>query len=437
MTWGVSSTGMQQGMRQSMMATAAMQLFMRALQASGMELTELISQALASNPTLEELPPPAEEAASDSGATQRHDFFMESLTEQKSLHSFLEEQIHQSALPPAEEQAALALIPYLDHRGFFAEPPQQVAKELGLTEKIFRRALHILQDLEPAGVGAADLRESLILQLQRLGEQGGIPMRLLQQRWEDLVRHRYAEAARALNLEEEAVRLAACRIARLNPDPGSGFSRAELNVITPDILVETKGEEISVTLTGQKIPRLTLSSDYRDMMAERADNPELRRYLSRCFREGRELIKALQDRQSTILAVAKAITLRQKDFFLRGPSCLHPLKMEEIAADTGLSVSTISRACRGKYLKCPHGVYELRSFFTGSLPMDGEQEGLSAGNIQARLRALVNSEDPAKPLSDARLETLLAAEGISVARRTIAKYREQMKILPASLRRRR
>ena len=434
-------------MRQTMVATATMQMFMRALQATTTELSQLTAEALAANPALEELPP--EETADspaplDYEATRRHDFAMDSLVEEETLCGHLQEQLRHSALPEEVEAAALELCTCLDEHGRFTDPLAKLAKELGIPRAIFRKALQAVQDLEPAGVGAADLRESLILQLQRQGESAGIAMRLLQDHWDDLVRHRYAEAARDMELEEEAVAIAARRIARLNPDPGSEFARVEQQVIEPDILVTRKIspdgerlEEFEVTLTGNRVPRLGLSADYRNMLAEHADNTELRRYLSKCFREGRELIKAIDDRQVTILSIAKAIVARQHAFFLRGKQALLPLRMEEVAEATGLHVSTVSRAVRGKFLRCDFGVFELRSFFTTALPAAESEESVSAGAVQARIRELIAAENPLKPLSDAKLESILAAEGVNIARRTIAKYRDLQKILPASLRKQR
>ncbi len=454
----MNTPGLEQGMRQSMVATASMQLFMKALQATRAELSQMAVQALTSNPALEEIPAPLGEISAehdslsspvsvsgggsgadfpvDSEAGRRHDFLMDSLCDEPSLLSHLEEQIRQSALPPEVENAALLLIQHLDERGYLDMSPEQLSREEHLPRQTVLQALHTVQDLDPPGVGASDLRESLMLQLQRLGEEKSLAMTLLRHHWEELIRHRYAEAARTLHREEDEVAAAAQRIARLNPDPGSSFSRTERHVIVPDLLVTREGEELTVSLTEVGIPRLALSSAYRDMMAEHADKPELRRYLSRCFREGRELIRALQERQQTILNIARALVVRQREFFLRGPGALVPLRMEEVAADTGYHTSTISRACRGKYLRCDYGVRELRSFFTTSLPTEGG-EGVSSDVIRNRIREYVKQENPASPLSDTRLESALAAEGIRVARRTIAKYREQMHILPASLRRRR
>lgn len=425
---------MQQGMKQSMVATAAMQMFMRTLQATNMELQQIAAQAMAANPALEELPPAepdAESGVPDAEATRRHDFFLESLTEEETLSAHLAEQIRQSALPPAVEDAALRLIRHLDPHGYFGRNPEQVREEEQIAAPVFRKALSAVRDLDPAGVGAADLRDSLIIQLERLGEGKELPLLLLREHWDALVRHRYAEAAKALNRTESDVAAAARRIARLNPDPGSGFAPTERNVISPDLVVDS---ELNVTLTGENVPRLTLSAAYREMMAEQADKPEVRSYLSRCFREGRELIRAVEERQQAILSVARALVARQTAFFRKGPHALAPLKMEDIAADCACSISTVSRAVNGKFLRCAHGVYELRSFFTAALPAEEGGAGVSAGAVQARIRALIEAEDPRKPLSDAKIEAALSAEGTVVARRTIAKYREQMKILPASLR---
>lgn len=430
-------SGMEQGMRQSMVAGASMQLYLRALQASQMELTQLATQALNTNPALEEAPPlPADtdtpDTAPDPDATRRHDHLIDNLEAQVTLSEHLEEQVQQSALPTDLENAALLLIAHLDTHGYFADAPES----LGLPTALLNKALRIVQDLEPAGVGARNLRESLLLQIERMGESDTLPAHLLRDHWDALVRHRYADAARALGHTEQEIAAAAHHIARLNPDPGSAFAPVDRHIITPDILVEHKNGQLHVTLTGEQVPRLILSAQYREMMAEQSDNPEVRRYLSRCFREGRELIQAIEKRQQTILTIARAIVKRQRNFFLRGPAQLAPLKMEDIAADTSLHISTISRAANAKYLRCAHGIYELRTFFSAALPTDDDSEGVTAGHIRAKIKALIEAEPPHKPLSDAKIEAHLAADGIHIARRTIAKYRDQLHILPASLRKR-
>lgn len=422
-----------QGMRQSMVMGASMQLFLRALQATQAELSQMATQALNSNPALEEIEASASEDDSlpppDYEASERHASMMEALPQQTTLSAHLEEQVMQSALPRVLEQDALALIARLDTHGFFVEPPET----LGIPSARLRKALQVLQDLEPAGVGASDLRESLLLQLRREGEEKSLAYRIVAECWDDLARHRFPQVARTLGVNEEAISLAVHRISRLNPDPGSSFSAVEQPIGAPDVIVLRRGRDLSVNLTGEMVPHLALSAQYREMLAEQGDKAELRRYLSQCFREGRELIRAIEKRQETILAVARAIVERQRDFFLRGPSCMLPLRMEEIAEATQMHTSTVSRAVNGKYLRCDYGVYELRTFFTAALPTTSGESHTSV-TVRAQIRALIDAENPASPLSDAALEKLLAQRGISVARRTIAKYRDQLRILPASLR---
>lgn len=444
---------MKHGMAQSMVAGASMQMFMRVLQSSSLGLEQLVRQAMASNPVLEEEPPPEPESPEDDDweaaspadpdAGRKHDFLLESLSEKASLIEYLKEQAMHSALEPALERAVLFLIDELNPHGFFDDTPEEAAERLGIGPALLRRALDVLHDLEPAGVGARDLRDSLSIQLAQCGESDGLAARLLAECWEELVRHRYNVAAKKIGVCVEEVREAALRIARLNPDPGAAFTREEQASVSPDLAVRT-GEDghVEVVPVEGNVPRLRIDGAYREMLAERADDREVRSYLSRCFREGRDLMKAIADRQATILAIGKAIAARQKEFFLHGPEALRPLKMEEVAGDAGVHVSTVSRSVNGKYLVCAWGLYELRSFFQTALPaVDGngnmEGAGASSGAVQSRMRAFIAGEDPAKPLSDAKIEALLAREGIAVARRTIAKYREQMKILPASLRKRR
>ena len=427
--------GMEQNMKQNMVATAAVQLFMRTLQATNTELQQIAAQAIAANPALEETEQTAPAEEFDPPTASYSDYQLNSITEAPTLLRYLEEQLRRSALTDATKNAALLLLQHLSPRGYFEEEPADIAAAERIPTKHLKAALCAIRDLDPPGVGAIDLRDSLMLQLMRRGEDNGLPMRLLREQWDALVRHRYADAAKALGSTEHHVENAAARIARLNPNPGSAFETEEKNIFRPDIIVERDGDELSVQLTGENIPKLALSAAYREMMVEQADKQEVRRYLSRCFREGRDLIRAIEQRQQTILKVTEAIVARQRDYFLKGAQYLRPLKMEQIAADTGLHTSTVSRAVSGKYLRFERRLTELRRFFTAALPA-GTAESISADSVKSRIRDLIATESPTKPLSDAKLESLLAAEGVQLARRTIAKYREQLRILPAHLRRR-
>lgn len=441
--------GLSQEMKQGMVATTSMQLFMRALQSNTLELSQLIREAMESNPVLEEIP--QQESARDEESWEssaennsehdaRREFAFDSLHAQPTLSEHLREQVLQSALDPDTEQTLLLLTAELDHRGFFEESPEKIAERLGIAPTLLERALTTLRELDPPGVGARDLRDSLLIQLEQLGEGNGLTAELLRHRWDDLVQHRYDSAAKALGVNIDIVQAAALRIARLNPNPGSGFLREEPPV-APDLVVEVdKQGEVHTLMAESTLPVLAMNPAYKEMLATRADNKELHGYLSKCFREGRELIRAIAARQETILNIGRAIVEKQKDFFLHGVVALVPLTMEEIAAKLAIHPSTVSRAVNGKYLLCAHGLFELRYFFQSGVQTeasDGENiSSFAAAAVQIQLKKLIDEEDPHKPLSDAKLETLLAQLGITVARRTVAKYREQMKILPARLRKR-
>lgn len=435
--------GLEQGMRQSMVANASMQLFMRTLQATTTELSQMTAQAVAANPALEELPPEVRDdefpvSAPNYAATERHDVFMNNLSSVPTLREYLEQQILCSAEVPAHRDAALVLVGYLDLHGRLEESLDTIARDEALPLHALQAGLKIIQSLDPPGVGAADLQECLLLQLHAAGMAGCVAERILLHTPTELIRGDYAAIAARLSVSEQKVE-EACRILRsLNPDPGSAFEDTERNVITPDLVVSTDDDgELTVNLTGSHVPHLGLSADYREMMAERADDTELRRYLSRCFREGRDLIQAIENRQTTLLSVARAIVHRQPAFFRKGRSALKAMKMQDIADELGVNVSTVSRAVNGKYLRCSHGVYELRSFFSQALSSSDGSGAVSAADAIARLKVLIDSEVTSAPYTDERLAQLLSDAGIRISRRTVAKYRDRLRIPPAHLRRRR
>ncbi len=419
---------MNQGMQQKMVAGAAMQQTMRILQANVNELHQLVSHALQTNPTLEERSNALEDERSDQ-LEKLSGYYnaLEQVSEKPSLVHHLSEQITQEDLSPELTDACLFLIGSLDSRGYL--DAQDVPDE-----SIYTKALKIIQQLEPAGVGARDLRECLQIQLKQAGEGDSLTADLLRDHWDSLVQHQYARVATQLGIEELSVREAAERLKRLQSNPANDYSEVDSSIILPDVLVEEAEDgELLVSLTGEYIPQLAISADYRSMMAEKSENKELREYLSRCFREARDLISAIEQRQHSVLQAARAIVVRQEEFFRVGVSALRPLKMEQIAEDTGVHLSTISRAVRGKYIKCRFGVFELRSFFQHEIKSETGGE-TTAHAVQQRIMTLISEEDKRSPLSDSDLVSQLAEEGVYVARRTVAKYRDQLGIPPAQQR---
>ena len=449
----MSEVSLQHGMTRQMAVSQSMQTGMQILQASALELRQIIRQALETNPMLDELPDASPEALEDgpdgdawneredgwneftaegrlSGdAAARRDFMYESVVAPESLKTHLMDQAQHSALTGRARDALFLLIDALDERGFLTESPQELEEQGCFSMRDMEEALAALREMDPPGVGAANLRDSLLIQLEQRGLKRSLAFRLVKRCWRELAAHKYEEAARLLDVEPGAVAAALEVIRSLTPDPGGAYAPGGNPHLLPDVIVEEGPSGVlEVILTSEYLPRLSMNERYMELMAEGSGSRELRQYLRRAFREGQELLRALD--------------MRQEDFFRSGPSRLKAMGMEEVAEEMGVHVSTVSRACRDKYLLCRWGMKELRSFFSAGVPSeggvspDGAASGaVAAGAVQELMRRLIAEEDSSKPLSDAGLAAALREKGVNIARRTVAKYREQMKILPASLRR--
>ena len=362
----------------------------------------------------------------------------ESVVAPESLKTHLMDQAQHSALTGRARDALFLLIDALDERGFLTESPQELEEQGCFSMRDMEEALAALREMDPPGVGAANLRDSLLIQLEQRGLKRSLAFRLVKRCWRELAAHKYEEAARLLDVEPGAVAAALEVIRSLTPDPGGAYAPGGNPHLLPDVIVEEGPSGVlEVILTSEYLPRLSMNERYMELMAEGSGSRELRQYLRRAFREGQELLRALDMRQETVLRLARVIVRRQEDFFRSGPSRLKAMGMEEVAEEMGVHVSTVSRACRDKYLLCRWGMKELRSFFSAGVPSEGgvSPDGAASGAVQELMRRLIAEEDSSKPLSDAGLAAALREKGVNIARRTVAKYREQMKILPASLRR--
>jgi RNA polymerase sigma-54 factor len=352
------------------------------------------------------------------------------------LHHYLHEQ---AALTPlAERDRALVafMIEALDDDGYLHEDLDEllasIPPELEVGREDLETALKLIQSFDPPGVGARDLGECLRLQLR---ERPDTPARRLAERLasealELLARKDYAAIKRRYGCDDALLREALALIAALDPHPGSRIGGEPPPYVIPDVIVRRRDGRWQAELNPAVAPRLTLNQRYAQILGERREGTEaLRERLA----EAKNLIRQLEQRGRTILRVAQEIVERQQDFFEHGEAAMKPLTLRTLAEALGLHESTISRVTQGKYLQCPRGVFEFRHFFGGGIAGE-DGEIASATAIKARLRALIERENRTKPLSDARLAELLAAEGIPIARRTVAKYREQMQIPPASRR---
>jgi RNA polymerase sigma-54 factor len=463
----MSEVSLHQSISQSQALAPQMRKSLEILQASTLELTQIITQALETNPVLEDATesisldaegPDADEVDSldylnetdddwrDSRILEgrvaqwtgedeeRRQHLYESIVAPVTLQQHLQQQLDLSMVDPKVREAAQAILGNLDERGFLDLPAKDLGIRLGIKPAYLNAALRLVQTFDPAGLGAANITESLLLQLERKGGTETIEYKVVRDHLEDLARKRHPQIAKALGTSIERITEAASRIGRLTLNPGGDFNPSGNPYIQPDVIIERDEDgSLSARLTGENLPDLRINDFYKDMLGKDGVNAKARQFLRDQIRDGRSLIRSISLRQETILAIAHKLIAHQADFFNKGPRHLRPLTMNEIADELGMHATTVSRAVAGKYLQTPQGLMEMRSFFaTGYQTRDGEE--VSNTGVREAIQQLVAAENPAKPLSDEALMKALAKQGIKVARRTVAKYREQLNILPSHLR---
>jgi RNA polymerase sigma-54 factor len=358
-----------------------------------------------------------------------------------SLQEHLRAQLLGMRLSPEDSAAVHVLIESLDEDGYLADTLEDIALQLmgddeAAREDLLERlhcALKWLQSLEPTGVGARNLAECLTLQLRALPrcEAQMIAIIVCKQHLELLARRDLKKLTAATGADEELIKQAQVLIIACEPKPGRPFTRAEANIIVPDVIVQKTGRALKVMLNPDVMPKLRINDLYAQ--AIRGGRGQNGSGLSARLQEARWFMKNIQQRFDTILRVAQAIVERQKNFFTHGEIAMKPLVLREIADELGLHESTISRVTTAKYMTSPFGTFELKYFFGSSLNTESGGNASSTA-VRALIRQLVAAEDNAKPLSDSQLSQMLEEQGIQVARRTVAKYREALKIAPANLR---
>jgi len=449
------------GFAQQQTLSPQMQQSLVLLQTPVAELRQLVATELASNPVLEEesgypkqepsdadrrvreqvsslqeewreyMPQAAPAAQYSTEDEERRRYLFDSLATRQTLRDYVIDQA--AGLSEHERKIVDAIAGNLDQDGYLRMEREELAASLDISETVFQKVLEKVQGFDPAGVAAHDLAECLLLQLARQGEGNCLAARILKHHLPLLARHRYEEIAKHFRVPTADVVAAAKRISTLEPKPGRPFADADEQGVIPDMLVIEDGGKFIVRLNEDDLPRLRISQDYKEMLAGRGDNEELLLYLREKIRGARVFLRSLQQRQQTLLAIGNEIVKRQEEFFRHGASALKPLIMAQIADVVGLHVTTVSRAVAGKYMETPQGLLEMRYFFT---PGFQNTDGTAVSNemVKQAIREMVDGESLRSPLSDQEIVDQLADRGLKVARRTIAKYRDQLGILPSHLR---
>ena len=371
-------------------------------------------------------------ATSDYGDEKRPSL-ESTLVRAQSLTDHLLWQLQMNPLDSEEESVVAQLLGNMDKDGYLQLPIEEVAFQSGRDFEMVERALHRIHELDPPGVGARDLRECLLLQLRARGEEDSLVGLIVRDHLALLEGRRFTKIAKELGVSVDDVVAAATAIATLEPKPGRNFGEGDIRYITPDVFIHKVGDEYLVTLNEEGLPRLRVSPYYRRVLSGTGGG-DAKRYIQDKMRAAAWLIKSIQQRQRTLYLVTESIAKFQCEFLDVGIAYLKPLVLKDVALDIGMHESTVSRATANKYVHTPQGIFELKYFFTSSLrSVDGDE--VSAESVKDRIRAIIGEENPRRPLSDLHIAQMLAKENIDIARRTVAKYRELMGILPSSKRR--
>ncbi len=461
-------------LQQKMVLTPSLQQAIRLLQLTRLELQDEVAQEIQTNPVLEETStveeapgaaPPTEAAAAaettESDPLDRYEekidvesYFQDYLetsmkyrgsapevpdeapdTERyvsrpESLADHLEWQISLSRMTAAEREVARAIAGNLREDGYLTATLEELVAGSGSDAAAVERVLALVQRMDPVGVAARDLRECLLVQMAELGLRGTLAWTIVEFHLESLERNAPEQLAARLGCAAEEVREALSLIRGLDPKPGLRYNNPVNPVIEPDVLVEKDGDEYRVRLNEDGLPKLRISTQYRAMAEDRPREPdekEAHAYLREKVRSALWFLKGIEERQRTIYNVACQIVELQRDFLDKGPAHMRPLILRDVAERVGVHESTVSRVVSNKYMQTPRGVLPMKFFFsTGISTLDGVD--VSAMKVKERIKALVEGESPAAPLSDQRIADILKREGVLLARRTVAKYREELNI---------
>jgi RNA polymerase sigma-54 factor len=461
--------------------TPLLQQAIQLLQLSTLELQEVVQKELLENPLLEELPetpetpdgqptaaesptvptaepitpevPPREQERGtddlpfDLTAVMFDDHEERSLVAQEdrddlpfenmvrsvsSLTDHLEEQLRFATEDPVVRQIGFEIIGNLDEDGYLRAELSEIAARCNVTAEAVEPVLAMVQAFDPPGVGARSIQECLLIQLKSDPNPDPVSVEIVETHFDDLTRRRYPDIARALRLSLDRIMESVEEIMGLEPKPGRRFGGNDSRYIVPDVVVHKMGSEYVVVLNEDGIPRLRVNSLYRSLLRNSGD--EAKQYVEQKLRSAVWLIKSVDQRQRTLRKVTQSIVKFQREFLDKGIAHLKPLSLRDVGEDIGMHESTISRVTTNKYVETPQGLFELKYFFHSGIA-SGDGEMVSSVSVKKMIQDLLANEDPSKPLSDQEVAQILKGRGLVIARRTVAKYREELGILPSHQRR--
>lgn len=459
-------TGLQTTLQQRLTMTPRLQQALKLLQVPTLELQQILKQELQQNPMLEEVDEVVEaeedvEAKSQEEVRQEDssidwdEFWNDSYdsgfrgSEDRSqefhervpvtrvgLRELLENQLRQNTRSEGQIRIGDFIIGCLDDDGYMRVPVEEIARDLDVSAEEVETVLALLQTFDPAGVAARSREECLLIQLRNRGIKNPTAEAILRDHFQDFLQRRYADIAKALKITPEQVQAAADIIATLNPNPGSQITGEDPMYVIPDLIVERVNDDYEVFLNDKNVPRLRISARYRELLRKgKGRKDEAGTFIQGKLNSARWLIQTIEQRRRTMVKVMKCIVEEQRDFLDKGIEHLKPLTLQQVASRIGMHESTVSRVTSNKYVQTPRGVFVLKYFFSSSLERDGFED-VSAKSVRNYIKELIDQEEKKNPLSDQGIADMLHERGYKIARRTVAKYREQMNILSARQRRR-
>lgn len=366
---------------------------------------------------------------------KKHQFLQNAVSSQETLQDHLLWQLKMTDLSEEELEAGELIISDIDSHGFLTENLESLIQDTGISPEIAQKALSRIYELDPVGCGARDVQESLYIQARLLQPDYEIAHRLLEKHFEEIEKLDYRKIEKATSYTLTEIESAIQFIRSLEPFPGTMYAPAQPEYILPDLVIVDAGGSPEIVINDEWIPSLRINDDYRQILKEGRIGNELdREYLQTRLNSAQWLIKSISQRRHTLLRVMQAILEFQAEFFKKGHGYLKPLTLKDVAEKLELHESTVSRITTNKYVQTRWGIFELKYFFSSSLKSVGGGDGQSARNIQDRVKKIIDEEDPNHPLSDQEIVEIIRKEGVEIARRTVAKYRKILKILPADRR---